>query len=100
LDALAIDSGLVDVNALFGLNLPGNERVKFRKRTTCGLLSLGNYVRVVKAVDHPLEFSEAICPGEGMAREDPLSIASLSPDADMCMVQRYSCIITPHNHSI
>jgi hypothetical protein len=64
--AIAVDSGLVDINELFGLNLSRKDKVEFRKRTTCAVLPLEGHVDVMKAADHPLEFVEAICPNEGM----------------------------------
>jgi hypothetical protein len=42
LPGLALDSGLVDGNAL-GLNLRREDRVKFRKKTTCSVLELRDY---------------------------------------------------------
>lgn len=45
--SLAFDSGLQDVNDAFGFNLPENDRVKYRKRTTCSILSLQNRTRTV-----------------------------------------------------
>jgi hypothetical protein len=44
---VAVDSGLVDVNDAFGLNLANKDRVKFRKRTTCGVLQHDDYTKVV-----------------------------------------------------
>lgn len=64
--ALTIDSGLVDINDLFGLNLSRQERVKFRKRTTCGVLPVDEHIKVTKAANHPIQFNEAICPDEGV----------------------------------
>ncbi|KAF2200034.1 hypothetical protein GQ43DRAFT_464310 [Delitschia confertaspora ATCC 74209] len=37
--AVAFDSGLLDVNDAFGFNLEDHERLKYRKRTTCAMLS-------------------------------------------------------------
>jgi hypothetical protein len=46
-DAISNDSGLVDVNRLFGLNLPSSSRVQFRKKTTCQILPTDGYHRFI-----------------------------------------------------
>jgi hypothetical protein len=45
--AIRLDSGLVDLNDGFGLNLGPTDRVKVRKRTTCAVLAVENRVSVV-----------------------------------------------------
>lgn len=66
---VAVDSGLVDVNELFGLNLAPKERVKFRKKTTCSVLRTDEHIKVTKSANHPIEFAESICPDEGSSME-------------------------------
>ena len=51
--AVAVDSGLIDINAAFGLNLGHSDRVKFRKRTTCGVLPVDGYSMLMNASDFP-----------------------------------------------
>jgi hypothetical protein len=51
--AIALDSGLVDLNAGFGLNLPKKDRVSYRRRTTCAVLPLGGRTTVVNGSDFP-----------------------------------------------
>jgi hypothetical protein len=53
LPAIAFDSGLVDPNAAFGLNLPKKDQVKYRRRTTCAVLSLEGRTSIVDARDFP-----------------------------------------------
>ena len=36
---IALDLGLLDLNDAFGMNLADNDRVRFRKKTTCNMLS-------------------------------------------------------------
>jgi hypothetical protein len=51
--ALEMDSGLLDFNNAFGLNLASEDRMKFRKRTTCAILSQENRSTVTKVSDMP-----------------------------------------------
>ncbi|KAJ4298081.1 hypothetical protein N0V90_005980 [Kalmusia sp. IMI 367209] len=51
--AIAFDSGLVDLNDAFGLNAKDSDRVLFRRRTTCSILSLENRTEIVNASDVP-----------------------------------------------
>ncbi|KAF2750849.1 hypothetical protein M011DRAFT_483766 [Sporormia fimetaria CBS 119925] len=48
-DAVSIDSDLVDVNAALGLNLPTNEGVRYRKKTTCQILPVEGYSELINA---------------------------------------------------
>jgi hypothetical protein len=51
--AIALDSGLVDINAAFGFNLPEKDRVKYRRRTTCAILPLEGRTTIVDARNFP-----------------------------------------------
>lgn len=51
--AIAFDSGLVDLNDAFGVNARDKDRVLFRKRSTCSVLSLEGRTEVVNASDIP-----------------------------------------------
>ncbi|KAH4178371.1 hypothetical protein HBI81_047200 [Parastagonospora nodorum] len=44
-----MDSGLVDLNDGFGLNLPNSERVSYGRKTTCAVLSLPGHTSIVDA---------------------------------------------------
>jgi hypothetical protein len=60
-----MDSGLVDLNDGFGLNLPDGERISYRRRTTCAVLSLPGHTSVVEANDLPTELLDrSSFPGE------------------------------------
>jgi hypothetical protein len=50
---IALDSGLVDLNAGFGLNLPKKDAVKYRRRTTCAVLPLGGRTSIVNSTNFP-----------------------------------------------
>jgi len=39
--ALTLDSGLMDLNSQFGLNLPHRDKVKYRRKTTCAVIDVG-----------------------------------------------------------
>jgi hypothetical protein len=47
--AVSMDSGLVDLNDGFGLNLPDSERVSYGRKTTCAVLSLPGHTSIVDA---------------------------------------------------
>ncbi|ERF76409.1 hypothetical protein EPUS_06967 [Endocarpon pusillum Z07020] len=51
--AIRLDSGLVDLNDAFGLNLDPTDRVKVRKTTTCAVLEVENRVSVVNMSSIP-----------------------------------------------
>lgn len=44
--AIALDSGLVDVNVAFGLNLGDADRILYQRKTTCAILPLEGYTKV------------------------------------------------------
>lgn len=46
--AIAMDSGLLDLNDAFGMNLEMADRVQFRRKVTCAILSLEGHTRVDK----------------------------------------------------
>lgn len=67
--AVAVDSGLVDVNTALGLNLGTKDRVKFRRRSTCGVLPLEGHTTVKKETDLPSEFlGTKTLPGAGKSK--------------------------------
>lgn len=51
--AVTMDSGHLDMNQAFGLNLPPDNRVTFRKKTSCAVLSLQNRTSIVSASAFP-----------------------------------------------
>jgi hypothetical protein len=51
--AVLLDSGLVDLNDGFGFNLPDRDRISYRRRTTCAVLSLEGRTSIVNASDFP-----------------------------------------------
>lgn len=53
--AVAVDSGLLDMNDAFGLNLNKKDRVKYRRKTTCSVLSMGDHSSIVNASDFPID---------------------------------------------
>jgi len=63
--SITMDSGLVDLNDGFGLNLPDGDRISYRRRTTCAVLSLQGHTSVVEANDLPTELKDrSMLPGE------------------------------------
>jgi hypothetical protein len=50
---VVIDSGLQDANNVFGWNMQEDQRVKFRRKTTCGVLKTQEYQSVFPAKDYP-----------------------------------------------
>lgn len=54
--AVALYSGLLNVNDAFGLNFPKEDHVKFRKRSTCGILPLSGYTTLINASSLPAHF--------------------------------------------
>ena len=53
--AVAIDSGLLDVNQQFGFNLKLEDQIKFRRKTTCTVLPTNGYVRVANSSEFTAE---------------------------------------------
>jgi hypothetical protein len=51
--AVAFDSGLIDLNDGFGTNFADNDRVSYRRRTTCSILPLIGHVSIVNASNLP-----------------------------------------------
>jgi hypothetical protein len=47
--AISLDSGLIDINDAFGLNLEEADRIKYRRKTVCTILSLDGYTRTRNA---------------------------------------------------
>jgi hypothetical protein len=52
-EAVSLDTGLIDVGKTFGLNLAAQDRVSFRKRTTCTILPIEGAYDVVNVRDYP-----------------------------------------------
>jgi len=46
LPGLLMDSGLMDLNDAYGLNLPKSERLKYRRKTVCSVLDLSGRTKV------------------------------------------------------
>jgi hypothetical protein len=68
-EAVSVDSGLVDVRKAFGLNLPSEDRVTFRKKIECTVLPVEGYYDVIDLKDMPIwkpNFREMF-PGEQVA---------------------------------
>ncbi|KAF2470133.1 uncharacterized protein BDR25DRAFT_370147 [Lindgomyces ingoldianus] len=51
--AVQLDSGLVDLNEAFGMNMASADRVQFRKRTTCSVLKTDGRTSLVNASGIP-----------------------------------------------
>ena len=63
--AVAVDSGLIDLNDGFGLNLPKRDRVSYRRRTTCTVLPVVDRTSILNASDFPARLqSHDAFPGE------------------------------------
>lgn len=56
--AVSIDSGLLGMNDAFGLNLNPQSDVKFRKKTTCSVLSLAGRTSIVEAKDFDIGYRQ------------------------------------------
>lgn len=63
-DAVSLDSGLVDVSKVFGLNIPSTSGVKFRRKSTCAVLPLENNTQVLNMTDYPMATGRTGLPGE------------------------------------
>jgi hypothetical protein len=50
-EAVSVDSGLLDVNEAFGMNLARNDQVRYRKKTTCQILPLEGYTRIPEGAE-------------------------------------------------
>ncbi|KAF2728125.1 hypothetical protein EJ04DRAFT_504579 [Polyplosphaeria fusca] len=63
--AIAFDTGLLDLNDHFGLNLANEDHVKYRRRTSCAVLDIENRVKVAGASELPPNYlGRAPLPGE------------------------------------
>ncbi|KAH7392537.1 hypothetical protein BKA66DRAFT_457717 [Pyrenochaeta sp. MPI-SDFR-AT-0127] len=60
---VTVDSGLVDANDIFGWNLQPHQRIKYRRKTTCGVLKTQEYQTVFEAKDYPFN-TRPLLPGE------------------------------------
>ncbi|KAF2111917.1 hypothetical protein BDV96DRAFT_499062 [Lophiotrema nucula] len=60
LPGLTVDSGLTDANDVFGWNLGSKDRIRFRRRTTCGILRTQQYQSVINFTDYPYQVREAL----------------------------------------
>lgn len=50
---LTVDTGMLDLDNHFGLNLAAKDKVKFRRKTTCAVLELDGHHKVINASDTP-----------------------------------------------
>lgn len=50
---ISFDSGLLDLNDVFGLNLPQRDRVKYRRKTTCALLDAASRYSELNTTRYP-----------------------------------------------
>jgi hypothetical protein len=53
--AIVLDSGLVDLNDGYGLNLPEKDRVYYRRQSTCAVLPLEGHITIMNASLLPWE---------------------------------------------
>jgi hypothetical protein len=53
MESVSVDTGLLDVIKTFGLNLGAEERVQFRRKTTCSILPIEGAYDVIDLVDNP-----------------------------------------------
>lgn len=60
---VSVDSGLVDGNHIFGWNMHAGDRVKFRRKVTCGILRQEGYTEIINASDWP-DLGRSPIPGE------------------------------------
>ena len=63
-EAIAMDTGILDTNDAFGLNLKPRDRVSFRRKTTCSVLPLEGYVFTKNASEYQELYSRKTYPGE------------------------------------
>lgn len=63
LPAIQFDSGLVNLNNGFGLNLASKDHVKFRRQTTCAVLDTASRTTIANAIDYP-DIDHTPFPGE------------------------------------
>jgi hypothetical protein len=62
---IRFDSGLLDLNDDFGLNLADHDRVKYRKRTTCAVVKTQDRSSIINASAYPpLDPLRPAMPGE------------------------------------
>lgn len=71
--SIAFDTGLLDLNDVFGFNLEDHDRVKYRKKSTCAILSLKGRTRVMSYEDIVREFGPAIIGRQPLPSEEWLS---------------------------
>jgi hypothetical protein len=57
--AMEMDSGLLDLNENFGLNLEKDNGIKFRRKTTCSVLPTEGYVSLYNVSDLPKILADA-----------------------------------------
>lgn len=50
---VVMDSGLMNMNDVFGLNLAKRDQVMFRRKTSCAILPLENHTSTIAAADFP-----------------------------------------------
>ncbi|KAF2736964.1 hypothetical protein EJ04DRAFT_562032 [Polyplosphaeria fusca] len=64
LPAMSMDSGLLDVNKYFGLNVEGKDGVKFRRKTTCNVLPIQGHMFVRNFTYWHMWLARAVLPEE------------------------------------
>jgi hypothetical protein len=64
MSGVSIDSGLVNANDIIGWNLDHQNQVKFRRKTTCGVIRTREYSQVIDASDYPFPTKRKPLPGE------------------------------------
>jgi hypothetical protein len=62
--AISFDSGLLDLNDAFGMNLENANRIRYRRKSTCAVLSLDGYTRLRNATLRDVRAGRPIIPGE------------------------------------
>ncbi|KAF2829434.1 hypothetical protein CC86DRAFT_454045 [Ophiobolus disseminans] len=58
--AIAMDSGLLDLNHHFGFNLGAKDGVKFRRKTTCSVMPVKDYVGIYNVSELPKVLSDGL----------------------------------------
>lgn len=51
-EAFVMDSLLLDANKEFGLNLPADSEIRYRRKTTCSVLSVQNHTKIYNITDY------------------------------------------------
>lgn len=62
--AISLDSGLLDLNNAFGTNFEDPDRIQYRRKSTCAVLSLDGYTMVRNGSIHEVLYDRPVFPGE------------------------------------